>query len=293
MWYRVWGVASCLVSLLMACGRSERDGVDESDTMAGKSTGASTTGGTGVISGGGAGASVSRGGMAVVEGGSNTMGGASVALAGQPSEPGEGGAPAAGGAAACGYYHACGCGCCGVPSSIATCLYPDLGEDLTEIIEQDVARRMDAASCANVGCSTGQDYFCCAAPPASDDGASYETSVYIGGYNRIHLHKRAEDCSTFTLRQRSAADPVDPDAFPVEVPAGWEIEAVTTLPCASSMTQPKAIGAIGKFSLRVVDDACVVDAHLAAFFSNEQRALSTLRFDTDGVPVDVPIGECK
>lgn len=262
--------------------------------MAGKPTGASTTGGSGVVSGGGAGASVGTGGMTVVEGGSNAMGGMSVALAGQTSEPGEAGAPAAGGAAACGgYYQACGCGCCGVQSSPATCVYPDLGEDLTEISEQDVARRMDTASCANVGCSIGQDYFCCAAPPASDDGASYETSVYIGGYNRIHLHKQTKDCSTFTLRQRSAADPVDPEAFPVEVPAGWEIEEVTTLPCASSVTQPRAIGAIGKFSLRAVGDACVVDAHLAAFFSNEKRELNTLRFDADGVPVDVPIGECK
>ena len=291
MWQRVWGVASSLLLLSSACGNSERDSAQEPGGAAGTATSA----GSGAISGGGSGGSVSVGGRNLTEGGSNAMGGMIATLGGQPSEPGEAGAPAAGGAAACSeYYQACGCGCCAIQPAPATCVYPDLGEDLSEIIAQDAARRMDRVGCANVGCSSGQGYYCCAAPPvSSDDGASYETSVYVGGYNRIHLHKRETDCSTFTLRQRSPADPQNPDAFPVEVPGGWEIEAVTTLPCASSVTRPQAIGAIGHFSLRVEDDACVVDAHLAAFFVNDERELQTLRFDADAVPLSMPLDQCE
>ena len=61
----------------------------------------------------------------------------------------------------------------------------------------------------------------------------------------------------------------------------------------ASAIGPNAIGAIGDFSLHVVNGACVVNAHLAAFFSNAQHGLQTVRFDADAVPVDIPVGECK
>lgn len=179
------------------------------------------------------------------------------------------------------------------PSDTGHLLYPDLGQDLIELTAQELATKMDSAGCAAAGCSIGQDYFCCAAPPASNDGATYETSLLIGAYDRIRLYRMATDCSTLVLQQASPAAPPDPQAFPVAVPAGWKLETVTSLPCSSSAIGPHAIGAIGKFALRVLDDACVVDAHLAAFFSNDKQELKTVRFDADGAAIDIPLGQCK
>jgi hypothetical protein len=223
------------------------------------------------------------------------MGGASSALGGEPNEPAQAGASAAAGAASCsGYYHACGCGCCGGGSaSPGACVYTDLGQDLSAIIAEDVARQQDTEGCASVGCSLGRDYFCCAAPPAANDGATYQTSRYIGGIDLIRLHKMATDCTTFVLQQTFPANPADPNAFPVEVPGGWKLDSVTSVPCTSSASGPRAIGAIGKVSLRVLDEACVVDAHLSAFFTNDERDLNTVRFDADAVPIDLPVNQCQ
>ena len=223
------------------------------------------------------------------------MGGAGGGLGGEPNEPAHAGAPSAAGAASCsGYYHACGCGCCGGSSaSPGACVYTDLGQDLSAIVAEDVARQQDTQGCASVGCSLGRDYFCCAAPAATNDGATYQTSRYIGGIDRIRLHKMATACTTFELQQTVPTNPVDPNAFPVQLPAAWKLESVTSLPCTSSATGPRAIGAIGKFSLRVLEEACVVDAHLSAFFSNDQRELNTVRFDAEAVPIDLPVSQCQ
>jgi len=223
------------------------------------------------------------------------MGGVSSALGGEPNEPAHAGAPSAAGAPGCsGYYHACGCGCCGGGSaSPAACVYSDLGQDLSAIVAEDVARQQDTQGCASVGCSLGRDYFCCATPPATNDGATYQTSRYIGGIDRIRLHKMATACTTFELQQTVPTNPVDPNAFPVQVPASWKLESVTSLPCTSSAIGPRAIGAIGKFSLRVLEEACVVDAHLSAFFTNDERELNTVRFDADAVPIDLPVSQCQ
>jgi hypothetical protein len=237
---------------------------------------------------------VSTGGMNAALGGSKAMGGMSVALGGETAEPADAGASTAGGTPSCsGSYQACGCGCCAGQPSPATCVYPDLNQDLNDIRDQDLAKKADQARCAAVGCSLGQEYFCCAAAPPSNDGSSYETSLFIGDIGRIRLHKQTKDCTTFTLEQRSPAEPKDPRAFPVDVPAAWKIESITTLPCTSSAIGPRAIGAIGKLSLRVLENRCVVDAHLTAFFTNNEQGLDTVRFDADGVPVDIPVGECK
>lgn len=289
MWHRVWGPASCLALLSFACGKSERtpnDNLDSGGSTAGglARAGADTGGGTG------GGAPLSAGGQGLTSSGGTATGGAVSGLGGEGSEPAEAGAPAAGAASDCEYYQACGCGCCGGQTPQAKCVYPDLGQDLNSIIADDVARRQDLTGCANVGCSVGQAYFCCEAPPPSNDGASYETSVFIGGYDRIRLHKQgAVDCSTFTL-----IDPkvVNPD-FPVETPGNWGVEQITRLPCSSSMIGPRAIGALGTFSLRVSGDACVVDAHLTAFFGDAVQGVEAERFDAEGVPVDVPLGSCK
>ena len=303
---------ACVAFLAFACGKSEPgigEGNGHDDGGLGSATAGSgsmtdsagsTVGGAGSSSGGStaagaSGASVSTAGAPISAGGAQALGGASSALGGKPSESEQAGAPSAAGAPSCGgYYQACGCGCCGgVSASRGTCVYADLGQDLSAIIAEDLAMKHDIQSCAAIGCSLGRDYFCCAAPPATTDGATYQTSRYIGGVDRIRLHKMAVDCSTFVLQQTFPANPVEPNPFPVEVPAGWKLESVTSLACTSSAIGPSAIGAIGKFSLRVLDETCVVDAHLAAFFSNDKRELNTVRFDADALPIDLPISQCQ
>lgn len=310
MWQCRVGVATfCAALLACACGKSELgDEVRANNAEAGSTTDGggvatsgsdSTSGGApstsgGTAGGGTSGAFVGIAGSPLAVGGSQAEGGANGAFGGDAGEPNQAGGPSAAGAPSCNsYYHACGCGCCTGTASLATCVYTDLGQDLTAIAAQDQATKQDAEACATSGCSMGRDYFCCTAPPATNDGATYETSLFIGGIDRIRLHKRAADCSTFVLAQASPADPINPSAFPLDLPPSWKLESVTRLPCSSSAIGPRAIGAIGKFRLRVLGEACVVDAHLAAFFSNDQRELSSMRFDADGVPIDIPVAQCK
>lgn len=308
MWCRTWGLASCLVWLAFACGKTEPgDGHDDAGagSTAGSAGATTTDGGStatvggrpnsaGSSAGGRSGSSAGAAGHPSSVGGSNAVGGASSAMAGQPSEPEQAGAPPEAGASGCGdYYHACGCGCCVGSMSPATCVYTDLGQDLAAIVAEDVAKKHDLQACAAAGCNIGHDYFCCAAPPATNDGASYEANWIVGAIDRIQLYKAATVCSTLRLEQTFSVTPPVENPFPVEVPAGWKLEMVTSLPCTSSAIGPRAIGAIGKISLRLLNGACVVDAHLAAFFTNDRRELNSVRFDADGVPLKLSVGQCK
>ena len=66
-----------------------------------------------------------------------------------------------------GNYVACGCGCCGPsPGSGAEsrCYYPTEGDRLSSIMSDDLATRGGPA-CANVGCTLGILYQCCAPIP--------------------------------------------------------------------------------------------------------------------------------
>lgn len=54
-----------------------------------------------------------------------------------------------------------------------------------------------------------------------------------------------------------------------------------------------AIGAIGKFNFRVSGEARVVDAHVTAFFARAEGGVDAERFDAEGVPVNLSIGQCK
>jgi hypothetical protein len=243
------------------------------------------------------GSSVSVAGTPVSIGGNATLGGASAgggtsAAGGEPSEP-EAGAPSAAGApgGCSGYYQACGCGCCAGSASPASCVYTDLGQDLSTIVAADAATKQ-GASCATAGCNFGRDYFCCTAPQAVNDGATYQASLGISAIDRIRLYKMATACSTLSIEQAFSANP-DPNAFPVQLPAGWKFELATSLPCTSSAIGPPAIGAIGKLSLRVEGAACLIDAHLTAFFKNDTLQVSSVRFDAEGVPLDIPVSQCK
>jgi len=309
MWRRVWHLAGCTTLALAACGRSERSPGDESGGSTagfaqggGTNSGGTNSGGTnsgGTNSGGSAGAGASTGGKQATTGGASggggdtPLGGTAGALGGGPSTTDAGASTAGSASSSCNrYYHACGCGCCSAQTT-QTCVYPGVGPDFDELIAADSARRMDTAGCASAGCSVGQDYFCCEPPPPEDDGAGYEASVYVGGYDRVWLNKTgAVDCSTFALTDKRPSG----QAFPVELPPGssWSVDEITRSPCGSSpVTPPRAIGAIGKFNLRLSGDACVVDAHLSAFFVDAQGGVDAERFDADGVPVSLSAAFCK
>jgi hypothetical protein len=277
--------------LLLACGKSEQ-GMPSSGESAGSSTGGvtSASGGTGNS----AGSAVSTGGGAVAHAGNATTGGNVTSVGGQAQAgtTAGGGEASDGGAASCsGGYHACGCGCCGGQTSRLTCVYPELGDDLAAIIAADLGRKSDLQGCSAAGCSIGVDYVCCESPAPSVEQATYTTSLLIGGINRIDIHKMTADCSTLTLRQRAPGAPAQP-GFPLETPAGWEMERATRLACPSSAVGPLAIGAVGNITLRVLDDACVADVHLALFFSSDAQTVDAERFDVDALAVDLPAANC-
>jgi hypothetical protein len=161
---------------------------------------------------------------------------------------------------------------------------------MDQLISDDIARRNDAVGCAAAGCTLGFDYYCCEPPPPQAEEATYETSVYIGGYNRLGLHKMgALNCSTLAL----VSPELGGEELPVELPTRWGIEQITRLPCTSSAIGPRAIGAIGTVSLRASGDGCVVDAHVTAFFVNAEGEVDAERFDAEGVPVNPSLGLCN
>jgi len=267
----------------MGNGGSGDGGRTPSAAAAGKPASSGAAGTGGAASGGGA---ASSGGTAG-SGEGPLLAGTSGSLGGGPTST-EGGGSSAGGSPGC-HYEACGCGCCIAPN-VPVCVYPGVGSTFDEIVAADIARRTDTVGCAAAGCSVPRDYLCCVEPPPSAESASYETSVYIGGYDRVRLQKTgAVNCSTLVL----VAPKLAGRDFPVELPTQWTLEQITRARCISSATQPSAIGAIGKFSFRVSGDACVVDAHLTAFFPRVDGGVDAERFDAEGVPVNLSIGQCK
>jgi hypothetical protein len=250
-----------------------------------------------------AGSAVSAGG-AVAQAGNATNGGDAPNVGGRAEAGTAAGGEASageasvdgGGAASCSDgYRACGCGCCGGQTPPVMCVYPELDDDLAKIIAADVARRNDLQGCAAAGCSVGVDYVCCESPAPSAEQATYTTSVFIGDISRLSIDKMSvpsgTDCSTLTLRQDVPGDPAV-SGFALETPAGWEIERATRLGCISSAARPRAIGGIGKLSLRVVGNACVADVHLTLFFGDAAQGVDAERFDADALPINVSVAEC-
>ena len=305
---RVWDLAGCTTFAwlaLVACGKTGGTAAEESGgasaATAGLAEGGSSASGAGNGSdagSGSAGAAASTAGKQGASGGASGLGGGAPSggtgdtRGGGPSSPeagagGEAGAPAPD----CNNrYLSCGCGCCVGSTPPQRCVYPGVGKSIDELLGDDRALRNDTAGCAAAGCSQGVDYFCCEPPPPQPEVASYETSVYIGGVDRLRLYKRgAVNCSTFGL----VSPQLHGEELPVELPTSWAIDQITRLSCTSSAIGPQAIGAIGKLSLRVSGDACVLDAHVTAFFPNAQGGVDAERFDAEDVPVNLSVAFCK
>ena len=156
-----------------------------------------------------------------------------------------------------------------------------------QLVAADAARRADAQGCANVGCSIGIDYVCCASLPPETDG-SYAASAQVGAIDRITISKTDEACTTIELRQA----PVMEVSGPLEVPEGWMLQRAGQQACSSSANPPQQVGAIGVIALGVSGDECVLDAHLTLFFPKGEGALEATptvtaeRFDVEGLVVE-------
>lgn len=295
MWRRAGGAVACALCWLLACGKAERQPSDLDEDSAGSSTGGVASAGTANTSSGGNVSAAAGAGGSIALGGSAASGGEAAggkASGGEPEagKPATGGEPSAGGAPSCeGTYRACGCGCCGGQTASITCVYPASGDDLAAIIAADKLAS-ESPLCASAGCSAGLDYVCCEALPPVADLALYVAQVTVGGLNRLELRKQLGVCTNLVLIQPSAA----PTDLPLETPAGWapELAGSRHLPCSASSLGPKAIGAIGKLGLRVLGNACVLDAHLTLFFAANAQDVQAERFDVDALPVDLPLPEC-
>lgn len=295
MWRRAGGAVACALCWLLACGRAERHASEVNDDIAGSSTGGVTSAGMANTSGGGSVSAAAGAGGSVALGGSPASGGKAAggkASGGEPEagEPATGGEPSAGGAPSCeGTYRACGCGCCGGQTASITCAYPAQGDDLANIIAAD-KEASQSPLCAAAGCSAGLDYVCCEAPPPVADLALYVATVTIGGVNRLELRKQTGVCTNLVLAQPAAA----PAELPLQTPAGWTPELAHSrhLPCSASSLGPKAIGAIGKLGLRVLGNACVLDAHLTLFFAANVQDVQAERFDVEALPLNLSLAEC-
>jgi len=279
-------------------GHDSRAGAPASSGSAPVNTGGQTASAGGTAESGGApggATSLLAGNAGALAGSAGALGGSAGALAGSGGSTGggpsatEGGASSGGGSSCNQRYVACGCGCC-VAQSTRICVYPGVGPSFDELIRADKAIHDDSAACAAAGCSLPQEYVCCEAPPPSAEQATYETSVYIGGYDHLRLLKAgAVNCSTLGLM----APKRDDTKFPLELPSAWGIEQLTRLPCSSSAVGPRAIGAIGKVKLRVSGGACVLDANVTAFFADADGKVDAERFDAQAVPVNLALAQCQ
>ena len=219
-------------------------------------------------------------GSSSAQGGSGTDGGAGPEDGGRS---GEAGAPAN----ECSSYEACGCGCC-VPKVVnPVCYYPDLGDTRDAIVARDQETAADPG-CAAAGCSSASQYFCCQ-PGNEPDDSTYEATTYIGGLDRITLHRvsAAQRCTDFTLVRPAAGGTLD---FPIVLPMNWGIERSVDYACAdessaSADSRRTAFGGIGHVSWSS-EAQCGVDFVFTLFFLSEAGAVEPVSFR--GTDVAVP-----
>ncbi|HEY3494492.1 MAG TPA: hypothetical protein VGK73_07395 [Polyangiaceae bacterium] len=313
MRWLVW----CAAGVLFACGKSGRpssdggggrggtagdpagDGGEAAVSSGGVGSGGVAAGGAGTSgANGGAGTSGTNGGA----GTSGTDGGAGVAGSGQggtggsdvsggnggssaANDGGEAGNAGAAGELECpGTYTACGCGCCGGTTPNAACIYPERGDSLTSIRDQD---RIDAAdpACANAGCGIGNRYVCCVSAP--EEQATYSTTGYSSDAQYLRIRRESGDrCTSLWIRTGGVETP-----FPLDLPNNFRFYQTYDGPCAqenSAASERPAIGALGS----VLDTAplgCTLDLDFTLFFTAIDGAVDSVRFAARGVRLpDLP-----
>jgi hypothetical protein len=317
----VWmGVVGCIA---LSCARSK---VGDSSAVAGAGSGSGAAGTSGGRSGdaggppetGGAAGSMAAAGRAGAgHGGIAGQGGTAGeqgTAGGRSGSSGDGGLGGAGGVAGaqsgtggaddggagaagapdtgCGDYRACGCGCCeGSTPELTRCVYPELDQDLAPIVAADEAAASDP-TCAAAECGRGVRHLCCESP-ANPGAATYTTSAYVGGYNRLSIKRTGADgrCTVLGLVQPED----DTDKLELELPSGWAVQAASDYACAdensaAADSRRQAIGGLGTLAF-TTPMSCAVDFNFTLFFLSESGALEAVRFVGSGV--DVPeFGGC-
>lgn len=187
-----------------------------------------------------------------------------------------------------GAYDSCQCSCCGTIGRGMKCYYPTLGESVATLAAAD-QERWASVVCGGAACSSGTHYLCCtpaeSEPPSA---ATYTTTAYVGGIDRLGIIKTGADCATLSFAGGSSGKP----EFRIDTNAYWIAEDASFGPCGDAGGRTFAQGALGTLSFRDVEGVCVMDLHATLFAISDAAELTTARMDAEGLPVPSLLGGC-
>jgi hypothetical protein len=187
-----------------------------------------------------------------------------------------------------GKYNSCMCSCCSTIGRAMACYYPTLGESVATLAAAD-EERWASAICGTNACSSGTHYLCCTpADPEPPSAATYATSAYIGGIDRLGITKTGADCASLAF----AGGALGSKEFHIDSGTYWAAENASFGPCGDAGTRTYAQGALGTLTFRRADSACVMDLHVTLFAISDAAELTTARMDAEGLPMPSLLGGC-
>jgi hypothetical protein len=174
----------------------------------------------------------------------------------------------------------CGCGCCGGTPGSAACYYPARGESRDAIPNP----MPSASACANVGCSFGVHYLCCADPGGEPPGDGYcAANTSIEDLPQFTVTRRdGAVCTTLELAAQSSPQ------LPISAPAGFVVMGATRGACGAASPAARAIGGLGSVSpsqIKHGDPTARYDVHVALFFDSGGGVADAVRLDVDDIPI--------
>jgi len=185
-----------------------------------------------------------------------------------------------------GTYNSCQCSCCGNIGRGMMCYYPTLGESVATLAAAD-QEKWASTICGAGACSSGVHYLCCTpADPEPSSAATYTSSAYIGGIDRLGISKTGADCASLSFAGGASAG----EGFRIDAGDHWAAELASFGPCGDAGTRTYARGALGTLTFRMADGACVMDLHATLFAISDAAELSTARMDAEGVPMPALLG---
>ncbi len=187
-----------------------------------------------------------------------------------------------------GAYDSCQCSCCGNIGRGMKCYYPTLGESVAALAAAD-QEKWASVVCGGDVCSSGTHYLCCTpAEPESPSAATYTTTAYVGGIDRLGIVKTGADCATLSFAGGSSGKP----ELRIDTNAYWIAEGASFGPCGDAGSRTVAQGALGTLSFRDVEGVCVMDLHATLFAISDAAELTTARMDAEGIPMPSMLGGC-
>jgi hypothetical protein len=206
----------------------------------------------------------------------DSSGGEAAGATGASDDAGAGGT----GPDECGQYDACGCGCCSETPMTTSCYYPEIGERLSTIRNEDQAAGA-SPDCEFAGCSLGTRHVCCTTPPL-DDAATYGVTGYTNDASH-HWIQRENSEGRCTELHLVVPDP-GPTPFPLELPENFAFEAAYDYACDSAGGADAAqvkdpIGILGWLRHEM---GCM-DFDFTVFFMTESGVVDPVRFQAQRV----------